>query len=358
MSLAMDSPEWFLSGIQQIGVGVPDVMEAFAWFRTSFGTDVPIFDDAGEAPFMTRYTGNAVHSRHAILAANLHGGGAFEIWQFTSRAPSPMPAAPALGDFGIFSPRLKAPDVGAAFDALRAAGVEILGKVATDPAGRGQFFVRDPQGLSYQVVEGQDWLSKGGTTGGVAGAMIGVSDVDRSRRLYSDILGYDEVIYDESGRFDDLSPLSGGEGRFRRVLLGHSAVRVGAFSRLLGQSRIELVQALDRSPRKLFEGRFWGDIGFIQICFDIYGMDRLHAVCEGAGYPVTVDSADAFDMGEASGRFCYIEDPDGTLIEFVETHRIPILKKIGWYLNLEKRNPRRPLPNWMVGALGLGRVRD
>jgi hypothetical protein len=72
-----------------------------------------------------------------------------------------------------------------------------------------------------------------------------------------------------------------------------------------------------------------------------------------------VDSSGSFDMGEAAGYFSYIEDPDGTLIEFVETHKIPILKKIGWYLDLRKRsNPEKPLPRWMLKTLGLGRVKD
>jgi hypothetical protein len=56
-------------------------------------------------------------------------------------------------------------------------------------------------------------------------------------------------------------------------------------------------------------------------------------------------------MGEASGIFSYTEDPDGTLIEFVETHRLPILKKLGWYLNLKKRDPKKPLPDWMLKTL-------
>jgi catechol 2,3-dioxygenase-like lactoylglutathione lyase family enzyme len=45
------------------------------------------------------------------------------------------------------------------------------------------------------------------------------------------------------------------------------------------------------------------------------------------GLDFTVDSNNTFAMDNASGRFCYIEDPDGTLIELVETHRVPILKK-------------------------------
>lgn len=359
MSDKNEKVDWFLAGVQQIGVGVPDVKEAFAWARRAFGMDVPIFDDAGEAPFMTRYTGNTVHSRHAILAANLHGGAAFELWQFTSRTPSPYPAPPELGDLGIFCPRMKSPDVGAAYESLRRAGVDLIAPPKKDPRGEDSLFLRDPIGLTYQVEPESRWFSDGQfPTGGVGGCMIGVSDLDRSLALYSDLLGYDEVIYDETGSFPDFADLPAGTGRFRRVLLGHSAPRTGAFSRLTGASRIELVQALDRTPRKLYEDRYWGDIGFIQLCFDVSGMAGLIDACAAAGFATTVDSADSFDMGEAAGRFCYIEDPDGTLIEFVETHRIPIMKKLGWYLNLAKRDPRKPLPNWMIRALGLGRVKD
>jgi hypothetical protein len=63
-------------------------------------------------------------------------------------------------------------------------------------------------------------------------------------------------------------------------------------------------------------------------------------------------------MGEAAGHFSYIEDPDGTLIEFVETHKVPIMKKLGWYLNLKKRNPEKSLPTWMLWAMGMNKVKD
>ena len=43
-------------------------------------------------------------------------------------------------------------------------------------------------------------------------------------------------------------------------------------------------------------------------------------------------------MGEASGRFTYIEDPDGTLIEFVETHKVPVVARIGLYIDMNKRD--------------------
>jgi hypothetical protein len=115
---------------------------------------------------------------------------------------------------------------------------------------------------------------------------------------------------------------------------------------------------MDRQPRKIFENRFWGDQGFIHLCFDIKGMEELETECKENGYPFTVDSSNVFDMGEASGHFSYIEDPDGTLIEFVETHKIPIVKKIGWYLTIGKNNPEKRLPPWLLKMLKFNRVKD
>ena len=63
-------------------------------------------------------------------------------------------------------------------------------------------------------------------------------------------------------------------------------------------------------------------------------------------------------MGEAAGHFAYISDPDGIPIEFVETHKLPIIKKLGWYINLKKRNPNKSLPKWMIGTMRWKRVKE
>ncbi len=171
-------------------------------------------------------------------------------------------------------------------------------------------------------------------------------------------MGYDQVIFDEATIFGEFANLPGGNMRFRRVLLRHSKPRLGAFSPIFGTSEIELVQVLDRQPQKIYHERFWGDLGFIHLCFDINGMDLLREECRQKGFPFTVDVNQSFDMGEAAGSFSYTEDPDGTLIEFVETHKIPILKSIGWYLNLRKRHPEKALPNWLLNAIRFNRAKD
>ncbi len=100
-----------------------------------------------------------------------------------------------------------------------------------------------------------------------------------------------------------------------------------------------------------------GDCGFIHLCFDVLHMDLLKQKSTEAGYNFTVDSANSFSMGTSAGRFCYVEDADGTLIELVETHKVPILKKFNWSLNLQTRKNEGPLPDWMIGMLALNKIK-
>lgn len=342
-----------------MGIGIPNVHEAWKWYRQNLGMDVPIFEEAATAGLMLPYTGGKPHDRHAILALNMQGGGGFEIWQYTSRNPEAPNFKPQLGDLGINICRMKSRNVDAAFEFLQNKNCLISPKVEKDPSGNKFFFLRDPYGNWFQVVEFDAFYMKSkALTGGVSGAGIGVKNIDKALTLYRDVLGYDIVEYDVSGKFDDLEGLNARGDEFRRVLLRHSRERMGGFSRLLGPTEIELYQNLTTEPRKIYENRYWGDLGFIHLCFDVTDMSGLKRICEKAGFPFTVDSSSSFDMGEAAGHFTYIEDPDGTLIEFVETHKIPIMKKLGWYLNLKKRNAQKPLPNWMLGALALNRKKD
>ncbi|MDX1636383.1 MAG: VOC family protein [Balneolaceae bacterium] len=347
-----------ISGIQQIGVGTPDEEEAFEWYRKHLGMDICVFQDAAEANLMTEYTGDQVHSRSATLAMNIQGGGGLEVWQYTSRRPEPPSFDVKIGDLGIFASRIKSKSVEKAYRFLKSKGVNLLTDIVYDPGENPGFFVKDPFGLVFQVVHGNSWFSNDSHhSGGIAGCMIGVSDIERSLELYRDILEYDNIEYDEKGYFDDFEVFEGGGQRLRRVLLSHSKPRKGSFSQLLGPTKIELIQPLEREPRKIFGGRYWGDLGFIHLCFDVKGMDQLKKECNDKGFEFTVDSKNSFDMGEAAGRFSYIEDPDGTLIEFVETHKLPIWETFGLYLNLEKRPPEKPIPKWMLQFLRLSRVR-
>jgi len=346
----------FISGIQQIGIGVGKAREAFNWYRVNFGMDLVFFEDAAVAKLMLPYTGGKPRARHAILALNMNGGGGMEIWQYTERTPEPPAFTPEPGDLGISVAKIKCANAAATEKNFRARGLNVLTATSKRPDGNSHFFVRDPWNNLFEVVEAADWFSNPGKSGngGVYGAIIGVSDMERSIRFYMNVLGFNQIMYDQTGQFRDMKGIAGGE--YRRVLLTHPEKRKGPFSRLLGDAEIELIQLLDKKPRKIFENRFWGDLGYIHLCFDVNGMEDLKKFCASKGHPFTVDSSGSFDMGEAAGAFSYIEDPDGTLIEFVEPYKLPIVKKWGWHLDFRKRNnPAKPLPSFLLKALKLRR---
>ncbi len=348
--------DYIISGIQQVGIGVANVHEGFNWYNRMFGMDIPIFEEAAEANLMLPYTGGQAQKRHAILAINMKGGGGFEIWQYTSRVPQAAAFKPQLGDLGLFCAKMKTDNVSATHSYLRNQGVKLLGDISANPQGNKHFFMEDAFGNLFEVIEDNVWFGKGHkNTGGPIGMIIGVSNIQKSIQFYNEILGYDKVLYSGEDSYSDLAVLSGGSVTTKRAILTHSKKRVGPFSKLFGNSYIELIEAKNYTPRKIFENRMWGDLGFIHLCFDIKNMAALKNKCEATGHPFTVDGGAGFEMGEAAGHFTYIEDPDATLIEFVETKKIPILKKLGWYLDLRKRKPEKPLPDWLLKAMGLNR---
>jgi catechol 2,3-dioxygenase-like lactoylglutathione lyase family enzyme len=355
---------YVISGIQQMGIGVMNLEEAWKWYIDKFGMDCRIFEDEAEAKLMLPYTGGQPRSRHAVLALNLQSGGGFEIWQYKGREPLKIKEEISIGDLGIIVCKMKVKNIQATLSEFRRKGIQVPDTASEDPAGKLTFFIKDPFGNIFQLVEATDWFrDEKKSTGGSYGAIIGVTDIEKSRDLYSDILGYDKVIYDSTAVFPDITGLPGGNKECRRVLLGRTKSFAGPFSKVLGNSVIELISTPGIRGKKIFEGRFWGDPGFIHLCYDMHGMDELRKFCESKGFPFTVDSkksheGNSFDMGEAAGHFSYIEDPDGTLIEFVETHKLPVMKKFGWYLDLRKRDPDKSLPDWILNALKFSRVKS
>ncbi|HNQ68468.1 MAG TPA: VOC family protein [Bacteroidales bacterium] len=357
--------KYIISGIQQIGIGVEDFAEAWKYYIDVFNMDIRILEDDTVAELMLPYTGNKPQKRHACIAINMQGGGGFEIWQYSERKPKPINFEIQVGDLGVFAAKIKSRNVVLTYEEFRKnPKIQIIGSLSKSIDNCHTFFMKDPFGNLFQIVHDKYILrDENRTTGGPVGAMIGVTDIDRALAVYSEILGYDKVITDETGTFEDISQLNAGKQKYRRLLLTHTQPRKGSFNKMFGPSYIELVQALERTPRKMYEDRYWGDPGFIQICFDIKNMAGLKKKCESLGFPFTVDSSvkhnevNSFDMGEAAGHFTYIEDPDGNLIEFVETHKIPLIKKLGINLNLRKRDPEKSLPMWMLKALRFGRVK-
>ncbi len=347
--------KYYIRGIQQVGIGVSDVEVAWKWYRENFGADIKVFDDDETADFMLPYTGGEKQRRRAILAISLQGGGGFEIWNYKGRTPLAPKFEIQMGDLGIFATKIKTNRLQIAHSDFKAKG-EKVSDIVIHPSGEKYFWIQDPFGNHFQVIENNNvFKDEKKNTALVCGVVIGVPNIDEALEVYKDILGYDvEVCKTPAQIQSDFDFVSGGKNSFKRLVLKHSEVREGGFGKLLGPSVIELVEVTDREPKNMFEGRFWGDLGFIHLCFDMQGMDALRKECKEKGYPFTIDSYEAlggnsFDMGDSAGLFSYIEDNGGTLIEFVEGHKLPLVK--GIELNLLKRPATKSLPNWLIKCL-------
>jgi catechol 2,3-dioxygenase-like lactoylglutathione lyase family enzyme len=292
------------------------------------------------------------------MIMNLQGGCAIEVIRPTSFEPKPaMPAA--IGDLGICITQVKCKDIQASQDFCKANKAPGLTSISTDPIGRKTFYMQDLDGLHWQFIESNQWYTQHGHhSGGVIGCSVGVSNMDTALGLYAKVLGFDKILHDSQNHFDDWQKIKGGHEKFRRVILTQSAQPGGGFAKVTGATFIELVQALDRQPAYLFEDRIWGDSMFAHIGFDVKGMKALGEDLGKAGYHFTCDSQDALSMGQTKVHCTYIHDKDHTLIEMIEVFKVPIIEKWGIFLNVEKRDPLKPLPDFMLKALRFSRIKD
>jgi catechol 2,3-dioxygenase-like lactoylglutathione lyase family enzyme len=348
-----------INGLQHIGVAVSNMDHSLKFYRKFFGLDIPFFDSVQPAPLMDVYTRNQTIVKRASMVMNLQGGCAIEVIRPTSFEPIKAKHEIKTGDLGIFIVQVKCHNIKRSWEFCKNEKAKGVTTIQKDPIGRETFYMEDPDGNWWQFLEGDSWYTKNKHhSGGVIGCSTGVTNMDKALKLYGEILGFDEVVYDQTGSFQDWRELNAGRENFRRVLLTQKAQPGGGFARVTGKTYIELVQALDRKPNFIFEDRIWGDTGFAHIGFDVKGMKALGEDLSQAGYPFTCDSNAALSMGTTKVHCTYIHDDDRTLIEMIEVFKVPIMEKWGIFLNVEKRDPLKPLPDLMLKALRFSRVKD
>ena len=86
---------------------------------------------------------------------------------------------------------------------------------------------------------------------------------------------------------------------------------------------IELIEVEGNRRRHNYEGRCWGDIGLMELCFDVDNIDATFEYLKKKGVPIVVPvhSQNIGQKSEAS--FFYIKDPDGSMLEFAKSGKLP-----------------------------------
>lgn len=345
-----------IHGIQHVGVAVADMDRTLPLYRNWFGLNIPFFDGIQAAPLMQVFTNDTVISKRASMVMNLQGGSAMEVIQATSFKPKPLPSDFMLGDLGIFAVHMRTHEPHKALQSFE--NNSLKPGMSKDPLGKQRFVIQDPDQLFYIAREDhQVYAPSGSVLGGVGGLSIGVSDIEKSKHFYA-LLGFDQVLYEGQGVYDDLKGFPGGDQDVQRVILTSSQVAKGPFGAVIGYSLIELICTPLRVGQKIFRGRIWGDVGFVHIGLDVVDMRGLAAQLAQKNIQLQCDSQAALSMGKTQVHCAYICDPDGVLIELIEVYKIPLIEKWGIFLNVHGKKAGKALPNWLIRLLRFSRIKD
>jgi hypothetical protein len=117
--------KYIISGIQQMGIGVTNLQEAWNWYIDVFNMDIKILDDDNVASIMAPFMGGEPRKKRAVIAVNMQGGGGFELWQHTGREPAAKQTPVQIGDLGIIACKMKAKDIGKTLEAFKSKGLDV-----------------------------------------------------------------------------------------------------------------------------------------------------------------------------------------------------------------------------------------
>jgi len=177
------------------------------------------------------------------------------------------------------------------------------------PSGR-SMLVRDPDGYLIEVVQAAAGTIELATPGEIVGTSIGitVADTTVAAEFYGSLLGFE---VGETRRADDseLRVLGLTNGRLEQTVTSIPGTGVHV---LLSKFTLPASAGLQAKP---FEWKIQ-DIGAPQFQLEVTGLDRLLERTRSAGYRFL--SVGERPIERPFGRFVFVIDPDGVLVEYVE----------------------------------------
>ncbi|MEW6442229.1 MAG: VOC family protein [bacterium] len=312
-----------LCALQHVGMGVSDARASYGFYRERLGFDLKLVDWQGRSEELVPFIGELAEVR-IIMALNPLKRGAVELVKLVS-TPSHR-NRDRWGDIGYLASGYRATNLAALAREWEKLGIAFEVPVQSirlaDGRRREFAFLRDPDANLVELVDSTPDTPCRPAVTGLTQVTIGVRNLDRALVFYRDVIGYDKVLYEASGRASAFDPLLRGQVNQREVLLGRSTSLEGPFV-VPGGGTLRLVQALEYEGRDLSEGRPWGDPGFqMESGFEVpnirSAVEQLKASKQEIFRPAT-----HMNMGSGSrGYFAYVKDPDGNLVEFVEVRRV------------------------------------
>jgi lactoylglutathione lyase len=142
-----------------------------------------------------------------------------------------------------------------------------------------------------------------------------VSDIERSRRFYTEVLGFEIAA-----EFDFDDPATA------RVMGLERAKFKGVFMQRDGM-RIELIAFTEPHPERTVRRRASNDLGHSHLSFYVLDLDATLAALRAQGVEVADETRTKLPSGI---ECCVVRDPDGFPIEIVQVPSLALLPYEGW----------------------------
>ncbi|KPJ89415.1 MAG: hypothetical protein AMS17_02050 [Spirochaetes bacterium DG_61] len=320
-----------INGIQHVGIGVRDGQRSFAFYKNALDFTVLISKHSGKCPGVLPIIGKD-EDRDVIIPLNPYGGALIEIFQYTSKEPVPIPPEVDFSYNGFLFFGLKVKNIEKSLDIIERHGGQIItNSCEFSPLKNLRWKTatfRDLDGIYGVLIEypGSNVGYGNGRPriGGIEYVAIGVSNLNQSVEFYSKVLGYDDVLYNYEGASPEWDEMFGRGKQTKRALLRKSTRSQSQFRHFLRGGMIELIQVEDNKGRHNFEGRNWGDIGFMELSFDVSNIyATLEAVSKMGAKIIVPPYRQDMGMG-TDATFAYIVDPDGSKLEFTDISKLPV----------------------------------
>ena len=137
-----------------------------------------------------------------------------------------------------------------------------------------------------------------------------VSDVERSRRFYADVLGFRTVFEID---FDDAATAK---------VMGFPTCKFKGIFMARDGMRIELIGFTDPAPDRTARRRRSNEIGHSHLSFYVTSLDAALAELRAHGVPIDEETRQVLPSGI---ECCVLRDPDGFPIEIVQTPTLDLV---------------------------------
>ena len=300
-----------LLGVEHIGVGVPDMDEALA-FYAKLGFDRSDFDYTGPLPGLEAVAGRdvaearVVHLRPSNPSAL--GLAGLRLVQVLDRDVPPLPEGIGWGEPGICEICVHARGQAKLYRELvdQHGATALMEPNVTETTPYGEkcdlSYVADPAGGKIELIEWlglQDgWPTEEGAQG-VNHVAFGVTDMERTRKFYEG-LGFTGMLFDSNGYFEPMEPWYSGPAPKQHMVLMTNPHGGG-------------IEPVQHDPPSADMHGEWGHAGPMDFGVGVTNLDAEIARLKDAGYEFATGPQEISD-GTGTWRYAYVTEPDGNYV--------------------------------------------